>query len=444
MVAMGHGQDSWPSLHNGGNTSTGLKNLPLEWSPEDGVAWVVDLPGYGQSSPVVWGDKIYVTAIEGDMRESCYVLAFSLKTGKRLWEYKLDATTHMKNSYMVSRAAPTPIVDADGVYAMFESGDLHALSHDGQKRWAIALFDDKDRKFDNSHGYGASPTQTADAVIVAVDHRGPSYLLALSKKTGKELWKTKRTSRSSWTSPQVTQIAGQDQVVISSGGTVDGYDAATGKQLWSHSGLSGNLIPSVIVQGEMVYTGADLGNRGRDEVSASTSNRCLKIVPGSKEGYELVWKAKKVLSHYISPLAHRDHVYFLNSTGILYCLDAKTGAEVYAERTDGPCWAQPIAADDYIFLFHKDGRTTVLKAGPEFEVVAKNRLWPKDKPPLPGRSYLYSPEGPKDTRPAKARDEYLDPLVYGVAAVDGAFVIRIGTRLYCVGQPVRQSEINSD
>jgi outer membrane protein assembly factor BamB len=233
----------------------------------------------------------------------------------------------------------------------------------------------------------------------------------------------------------VTRVGGKDQVVISSGGTVDGYDAATGQLLWSHAGLSGNQIPSVTVQGDRVYVGADLGRREKGDDSAAASNCCLRIVPGSAAGYEVVWKAKRALSHYVSPLVHRGHAYYLSRTGVLYCLDAKTGAEVYAERTSGPCWAQPIAAGDHIYLFHKDGQTTVVKAGPRFEPVTRNRLWKEDAPPLPGRSYEYEPQGPKDPRPRKPEAHYMDPIVYGVAAVDGAIYVRIGTALYRVGGP---------
>jgi outer membrane protein assembly factor BamB len=429
------GGDSWTSLHNGGNTSVVADKLPVEWSPERGVAWSVGLPGYGQSAPVVWGGQVYVTAIDGDNKESCFVQAYDAKTGKRLWEHKFAATVRVRNSYMTSRAAPTPVVDRDGVYALFESGDLVALTHAGKQRWAVTLFDDGERKFDNAHGYGASPAQTTAAVVVAVDHKGPSYLLALSKETGKPLWKTERKSRSSWTSPQVARVGGREQVVISSAGTVDGYDAETGKQVWSHQGLSGNNIPSVTVRGDRVYVGAGISQREKDADSAAASNCCLRITPESKDGCEVLWKAKNAVCHYVSPLVHCDHAYYVNQAGVLHCLDAQTGKEVYAERTAGPCWAQPIASGDHIYLFHKDGTTTVVKTGARFEEVRTNRLWNGDAPPLPGRSYEYEPQGPKDPRPRKPEAHYQDPIVYGVAAVDGAFFVRVGTALLRVGKP---------
>jgi hypothetical protein len=131
---------------------------------------------------------------------------------------------------------------------------------------------------------------------------------------------------------------------------------------------------------------------------------------------------------YATPLAHRGHAYFVNATGVVTCLDLKAGAERYAERLPGPCWASPIAAGDRVYFFGKDGRTTVLKAGPEYEVVAVNRLWdPTDKPAPTATS-----DGPAGKGPAP---EYLDPIVYGAAAADGSLFVRTGTRLYRVGKP---------
>lgn len=425
----------WPSLHNGGNTSTAVRNPPLHWTEEDGIAWQVPLVGYGQSAPIIWGDRIYVTAVEGDQKENGYVIAYDLKGGARRWKHQFSTATRMENSYMVSRAAPTPLADETCVYALFEGGDLRALSHDGSPLWTAKLFDDDERRFNNSHGYGASPTQTSTAIVIVVDHRGPSYLKAISKATGETLWKTARESRSSWTSPQVARVGDSEQIIVSSSGTVDGYDAASGKLLWSHGGLSGNSISSVTIQGDRVFVGADLGNRDKDADSVQASNCCLKIVPDSSEGYRLMWKAESAVSHYVSPLAHNGYVYYLNKVGVLYCLDAETGQELYARRTRGPCWAQPIATGDHIYLFHKGGQTTVVRAGPDFAVIAENRMWPKSNPPLPNRSFDYTPASENDSRPAKPAEHYMDPLVYGVAAVDGTFVVRLGTHLFCLGTP---------
>lgn len=186
----------WPGFRGSGDGCTTAKNLPLKWSPTENLAWKIDLPGYGQSCPVVWKDRVYLTAVDGKEREKGFIMAFDARTGKRLWSHEFAPTQKAKWSYTVSRAAPTPVVDAAGVYAFFEGGDLLALSHEGKLRWSRSLVKDYG-EFQTGHGLGSSPVQTEEAVIVLIDHRGPSYLLAVDKQTGKTLWKTDRESRSS-------------------------------------------------------------------------------------------------------------------------------------------------------------------------------------------------------------------------------------------------------
>lgn len=421
--------DNWSSFHNGGNTSIDADRLPLSWTPEEGIDWTVRLPGYGQSAPVVWSDHVYLTAVKGDNKESNILMACDAGSGETLWTRRFAAAVAVRNSYMVSRAAPTPLVDANGVYVLFESGDLRAFTHRGQPLWQRTLFDSAERAFQNGHGYGASPAQTQDSVIILVDHSGPSYLLAVSKKSGDTLWKTERSSRPSWSSPRVVQIGEDTQIVVSSSGTVDGYDAETGKALWSHTGLSGNLIPSASVSGDRVYVGAAVSRTDPDARSAAASNCCLQIMPESGAGYRLQWQAKKAVCDYTSPLVHHGHVYYISKVGVVYCLDAATGQQRYAHRIGHPCWAQPIAAGDRVYFFGKDGVTTVIAAGAEFRVLATSRFWTPEMPPRPVRSFDYEPENDRDSRPRQAAEEYLDPIVYAAVVADESFVIRLGTHL---------------
>jgi outer membrane protein assembly factor BamB len=232
-LPVGAGDDIWPSSQNGGNTSVDALLLPEHWSPDAGIAWKTELPGYGQCASVVWKDHVYVTAVEGEQKELCFVVAYNSVSRKEVWRQSFDSSVPAKSSGMVSRAAPTPMADASGVFVLFESGSLIALGHDGALRWKIALFDTSKNAFTGNHGYGASPTQTEDTVIVLVDQKGPSYLRSVSKVTGETIWNTERTGRSSWASPQIAKFRDHVQVVVSSGGTVDGYDATTGKQLWT-------------------------------------------------------------------------------------------------------------------------------------------------------------------------------------------------------------------
>ncbi len=412
----------WPGFRGRGNAVATARDLPVRWSAVTNVGWKTALPGYGQSSPVIWDGTVFVTAVDGPQRDRGFVLAYDARSGKKLWTHEFAPTQKAKWSNTVSRAAPTPAVDEAGVYAFFEGGDLLALSHAGKVRWSRSLFKEYG-EFKNNHGLGASLAHTADAVFVLVDHQGPSYLLAVDKQTGKNLWKTDRKSRSSWTSPVVANQGGRPVVVVSSNGSVCGYDAKTGEALWELDGVIGNTLPSASASGDRVLVGAGLGRGKGDPRTAAKSNCCLKLTAvGGKSGYTVCWTAEKAIASYATPLAHRGHAYFVNQVGVVYCLDLQTGRQQYAERLDAPCWASPIGAGEYVYFFGKDGRTTVLKAGPTFEKVALNALWGTDGQASAAES------GPGGL------SYVLDPVVYGVAVADGAFFVRTGTVLYRIGK----------
>lgn len=411
--------DAWPAFRGTGD-ATAKGAYPTKWPEKDGVAWKVELPGYGQSAPVVWDGTVYLTAVEGDQREKGFVVALDTKTGKEKWRHAFAPTQKAKWGFSISRGAPTPCADANGVYCFFEGGNLIAFTHAGKVRWERDLVKDYG-EFQGGHGVGSSPAQTADALFVLIDHRGPSYLLALDKATGKNKWKTEREQRGGWASPVVATRAGKPEVIASSAGTITGYAADTGKELWKLENVLGNTIPSASVAGDRVLFGGGL-SRGKEEVPAGAKgNGCLKFT--SKDGkpvVEQVWAAKPGISNYATPLGYEGVAYFVNQVGVVYGHDLASGKELFSERIDGSCWASPIGAGGHAYFFGKDGTTTVLKAGKEFEVVSSNKLWAKAK----------EPAGKKDG----PGGEYGDPILYGVAAADGAFFARTGTHLYKIGK----------
>lgn len=485
---------NWPSFRNGGASRTLADHLPLHWSPDRGIAWQRELPGYGQSSPVVWGQTVLVTAVVGPMKETCLVLAVDTGTGKTRWTKEFSACTTKASNYMASRAAPTPVVDARGIYAFFEGGNFVALDHRGELRWSRSLTAEYG-EFQNGHGLGSSLAQTEDAVFVLVDHEGPSYLLAVDKANGKNRWKTDRKPRYSWASPIVVRRNGREQVIVSSNGYVDGYDASGGQLLWSVDGVGGNSIPSPAVLGDRIFVGAARSEFGASKEAVSSCCLGFRRQDG-KETCEVLWRSAKALSSYASPLPCGDCVYHVNSVGAVHCLDARTGTAHYVERLAGPCWATPVVAGQHVYFFSKNGVTTVLKTGPEFAKVATNPLWDPKSPPKPENYVEHTPppsENPrnvfldrwkendkngdgkvsKDEAPAslqgffaridansngilepeevaayrerasrrnrgegKGRQQvggsHGDPTVYGVAASNGSFLVRTGTRLYCV------------
>jgi outer membrane protein assembly factor BamB len=426
-------QTHWPGFLSGHRPDATDENLPLRWSPTENVAWQAALPGHGQSSPIVWGDRVFVTAVEGPNKDTYYVLALDLETGKLRWRYALESSDKVPDSYFVSRAAPTPITDGQAVYAFFESGDAVALGFDGNVRWRRSLSQDYGR-FVNEHGLAASPVQTEQAVIVLVDHGAAAYLIALDKKDGRTLWKTDRAPRRSWSSPALVPVQGKWQVVCSSSGSVDGYDPQTGERLWSYDDVAGNTAATPLPFGEGLFlVGASPGREGGARVEgARKSNFAARVVlVDGKPGLEVLWRNEQSTPSFASPVVYRGHAYWINTVGVVHCFDAASGELRYAQRISQSCWATPLGRGERLYCFGKDGLTSVLRAGPRFELLAENQLWdPATVRPDPAKA---ATEKTEERRRAAAA--FSGRTVYGVAAVPGTLLVRTGDVLYCLRQP---------
>ncbi|MEZ6132271.1 MAG: PQQ-binding-like beta-propeller repeat protein [Planctomycetaceae bacterium] len=367
--------ERWPGFLGMGATAIDPATLPLEWSPTSNVSWQAELVGTGQSSPLIWGDKVFVTSIDGNMKEDCHVTALSLADGRKLWDFKTESAQPVRSNYFQSRSAPTPAVDAERVYAFFETGKLIALSHDGKEQWVRNLVEEFG-EFEVRIGLASSVAQTDDSVFVLVDHEGPSYLLAVDKATGETKWQTERFSRQSYASPIVLDICGQPQVVVSSAGSVDGYDPATGEQMWTMEGVGGNRSTTPLPFGDSRFLiSASPGMHDEQLDEAKESNFAMQVVK-TDDGFEtkVLWKVAKAMPSFGSPMVHQGLAYWVNNVGVLYCFDAETGESVYTKRSGQLCWATPLALGDHIYLFGKDGLTTVIAAGRDFNIIAKNEL----------------------------------------------------------------------
>jgi len=406
-------QADWPAFLGGQSRDSATAKAPLEWSADSGVTWQTPLPGHGQSSPVVVGDAIYTTAVDGPEKETNIVVCLDLATGKERWQHELESSLQVKNDVYTSRAAPTPVADQAGVIAFFESGDLVALDPQGQVRWQRDLLTDYG-KYEGRFGLGGSPAQVADRVFVLADNEGPSYLLAVEKQTGKTLWKTDRESRTSWTSPMVLNVAGTPQIVVSSAGSVDGYDVDSGALLWSFTDVGGNTVASPVPFGDSMFlVGASPGRNGENADGARRSNMAMKIEK-TADGFQptVVWRNEKASSSFGSPIVAGDYAYYTNRAGVLFCLDAKTGEALYTTRLESN-WATPLAIADRIYVFGKSGETSVLANGSEEKRLATNKLW--------------QPTG--DGGPGGFNSE----IQYGVAITDAGIVVRTGDRMFLLG-----------
>ncbi len=371
----------WPSFRNGGSSHV-VSGLPLTWSATQGVSWERELIGYGQSTPVIYDGRVYLSAVEGKMKDNCVIQCLDLASGKELWQFSFESANKALSNYAASRAAPTPIVDGNAIYAFFESGDVVAVDHAGQKRWHRNLTADYG-KFENGHGLGASPAQAGDCMILNIEHKGPSYLLALDNKTGATVWKTDRPSSSSWSSPIVVDEQGAGTVIVSSAGSVIAYDAATGAKRWDLGGLDGNSVPSPTLDGSKLLVGARLPEFADENGGGTPSNCCINLAKMVDGRPDFLWRAEKVTSDYASPVVCGDCAYYVSKAGVLHCLDLDSGKVHYSKRLGTQCWGTPIVSQDRIYFFGKDGRTVVLKSGTAYEVVATNELWDPANPPKP-------------------------------------------------------------
>lgn len=418
-------EDDWPAFLGGTQRQTATGPVPLEWSPEQNIRWQTPLPGHGQSSPVVVDGQVYLTAVEGPNKETNLVICLELAGGEPLWQHSSASSLPVKNDTYTSRAAPTPVADADGVYAFFESGNLVALDPEGEVRWQRDLLADYGR-YEGRFGLGASLAQTDDRVFVLADNEGPSYLLALEKSTGETLWKTDRTSRVSWSSPMILNVAGEPQIVVSSAGSVDGYDPQDGRQLWTLGDVGGNTVASPVPFGEGRFlVGASAGRNGENSEGARRSNMAVAVEPDG-DGYraEVLWRNEKASSSFGSPIVHRGLAYYTNRAGVLFCLDAKTGKPQYTVRLQSN-WATPLAVEDRVYVFGKNGETTVLAAGPKKQVLAVNDLWKSGD------------QAAEDGNEAAGR--FAGETLYGVALTAHGVLVRTGERLFLLGDETRSA-----
>jgi outer membrane protein assembly factor BamB len=375
----GWASDAWDSFRNGGRSMSPV-TLPTAWSASEGIAWQRELAGYGQSAPVIHGGRVVVTAVLGPNCEQISVQCFELSSGQQLWDYTRASTLGHPSNYMHSRAAPTPVVDVDGVYAFFETGDFLALNWQGDLRWHRNETEVLG-PFENNHGIGASPAADEDSLYLLVEHDGPSALVAIDKANGTTRWSTERASTKSWASPIIAEVDGENQVIVSSGGTVAGYRASDGRQLWNLDGFEGNSLPSPVVADQRLLIAARLPEFATD--GQVRANGCLDLSRVDEQGPAVLWRADKAISEYASPVVCDQHAYFVNKANVLHCVDISSGEIVYRKRLALTCWATPIVDGERVYFFGKNGQTKIVRAGRTYEEVSVNPLWDPSDPPQP-------------------------------------------------------------
>ena len=383
----------WKEFRGNGSSLPGKDvRLPLEWSDQANLSWNIATPGYGQSSPVIFDKHVFVTGVEGTNKETLMLSAFDLSDGRELWTHRAAPAQSIRESDYISKAAPTPIADATGVYAFFETGNLVALDHRGRLRWERRLTEEFG-KFGGRHGIGSSLRLCRSGVMALVAHDGPSYLICVDPRTGNTVWKTERRKKVSWTTPAVMEHHGRELALVSGGDHVDAYDTKDGSRLWTLEGFERASVASPTP----IPGGAIIGSSKKGWTAAIRFGSAVSATP------EIAWRASEATSYFSSPLVHRSRVYMVNKAGVAFCLDLKTGQEVWRQRLKGPCWASSLAAGDSIYFFGVNGTVEVYSAADSPSKTAENQLSEESR-------------------------------LYGIAADDGKLVLRFGRRLTCIRQ----------
>jgi outer membrane protein assembly factor BamB len=363
-------------------------NPPVEWSETRNVRFKVEIPGRGLSTPVVWGDRIFLTtavpvgappstkdegwmrSITADSPQRFVVMALDRATGKVLWERTArEGKPHEGTHQDASWASASPVVDAEMLFASFGSNGLYAYDHDGNLRWSKDLGDMKTR---NGFGEGSSPVLVGETLVVNWDHEAGSFIVALDRKTGNERWRREREEVTSWSTPLVVEHGGKQQVIVPATGRTRGYDLATGEVIWQLAGMTVNSIPSPVVADGVVYVMS--GFRG-NALQAIRLDQAKGDLAGSPA---LAWSFDRDTPYVPSPVLHEGLLYFLkHNTAILSALDAKSGEVRYGphrlEKVEG-VYASPIVAAGRLYVVGRNGFTEVLRTGPKPEVLAANKL----------------------------------------------------------------------
>jgi outer membrane protein assembly factor BamB len=397
--------ENWPQWRGPAlNGVSSEKNLPSKWTTEENVTWKLAMPAWSGSTPIIWGNRIFLNVAEPDA--NIYLWCVDRASAKILWKKLLGGGDVKLRKHNMS--SPSPVTDGKSVYVMTGTGILKAFDFNGKELWTRDIQKDYGQ-FGLNWGYASSPLLFEDSLYVQVLHGmktdDASYVMRIDRKSGKTIWKVDRPtsaireSPDSYTTPALLRYGKTTEIVITGGDCVTGHDPATGKELWRANGLNPDnnpnyrIVASPIIFNQIIYAPTRfkpllaLRAGGRGDI---TSSHVLWSTPNGPD--------------VPTPVTDGKYFYIVNDRGIMWCLDAKTGAEIYAQQRikPGTYSGSPVLADDKIYVTNEEGLTTVVKAGPKFEVVAENPL----------NDYCLS----------------------SPAISDGQIFIRTATNLYCIGK----------
>jgi outer membrane protein assembly factor BamB len=385
---------NWPQYRGANSDGTGEgETLPESWSTTENVVWKADIPGWGWSSPIVWGERIFVTSAVGENEREKLVIGgypggrtkptdvhrwmtycLDFDSGKILWEREAHRGVppeerHPKNSY----ANPSPVTDGEHVYAMFDNIGLFCYDLDGNELWQQRWGSFPIR---GGWGPGGSPVLHGDRIYWVNDNERESFMAAIDKYTGKEVWRVPREEKSNWSTPFVWEHKLRTEIVTIGTGKVRSYDL-DGKLLWELMGTSGLVSLTPVAKDGLLYLGAGYHYGPLYAIRPGASGD-ITLEGGETSNEWIAWSQPRGSSIHPCYLLSGDRLFVLYDAGLLACFNAKTGEEIFKrQRLDtggGRFYASPWAYNGKIFLLNEDGTTWVVDDAPEFNVMRKNYL----------------------------------------------------------------------
>ena len=371
MLAASAAADNWPAWR--GADATGYsreKGLPVKWSPTEHVRWKVPLPGPGNSTPVVWGDRIFLTQSLDEEGKQRALLCFRRTDGKELWRQTVafheKESTHGDNPY----CSASPATDGERVVASFGSAGVLCCDLQGKQLWRRDL-----GRFEHIWGNASSPVLYRDLVILNCGPGERTFLLALDKKTGQDVWKVEEpggnygTNSSdwlgSWSTPVVATVKGREELVMSWPGALKSYNPRTGDLLWSCKGLTSLVYTSPLVTPEVIASFSGYGGS------------CMAVRTGGSgditETHRL-WRVERGPQRIGSGVVIGDYIYMANEPGTAQCIELRTGKTLWNERLGGSSWGNLVHADGKLYVTNLQGETFVIGAKPVFELISRNPI----------------------------------------------------------------------
>ncbi|HZU38551.1 MAG TPA: PQQ-binding-like beta-propeller repeat protein, partial [Gemmataceae bacterium] len=340
------------------------KNVPVHWSATDNVCWKTPIPGKGHSSPVVWGDRIFLTTCL-EQQQQRTLLCLDRRDGRTLWQRVVLRAPLEQKHFLNSFASSTPVTDGQHVWVTFlDVPRMEVFCYDfaGNLVWRRSP-----GEFHSVHGFCSSPILYKDLLIINGDQDAQAYIVALHKITGAERWRIDRPNRTrSYCTPAIFHVAGRDQLVLSGSKCVTSYDPDTGKLLWIIDGPTEQFVASpVSTEGIIFITGG------------FPEHHLIGIRPdghGNVTHTHILWHDTRGASYVPSPIAHGHYFFVVSDEGRASCLDAKTGKRLWFQRLGRHHSASPVSADGRLYFLDDDGTMFVLAAGPKFKLIARNAL----------------------------------------------------------------------